>query len=614
MPDIIHLLPDSVANQIAAGEVIQRPASLIKELVENSVDSGSTEIKIIIKEAGKTLVQVIDNGCGMSDTDARLAFERHATSKINKAEDLFLIRTMGFRGEALASIAAVAQVELKTRKQEDELGTHIIIAGSVVESQTPASCPAGTNIIVKNLFFNIPARRKFLKTNSTELRHIIVEFQRIALTLPEIAFSLYHNDSEIYNLPEVSSLPQRISGIYGRGILPNLIPVKTETTIVNIKGYIGKPEFARKTYGEQYLFVNHRFMRHPYFHKAIMEAYKEILPPETVPSYFLYFEINPESIDINIHPTKTEIKFEDERAIWQILHASIREALGKFNIVPSLDFNTEGVIDIPVLRKGQEADPPKVHYDPTYNPFERNQSSNAFTNPNQPSPLEKSNLENWDRMYSGLEKENSLPKEAPIPGTSDQGTLPIQETGIHIFQFKNKYILTPVKSGLMIIDQKRAHEKILFENYLNLIKTEKAPVQQSLFPESIELNPDDYVLLKEILDDLNHLGFDINDLGNRSVIINGYPPETDGGRMPEIIDSILEKYKTTASDLIQDRTEKIAVSLAKTAAIPYGKQLSTEEMRNFIDQLFACSTPNYSPTGKIIVSIIDLDEFEKRFQ
>jgi DNA mismatch repair protein MutL len=614
MPDIIHLLPDSVANQIAAGEVIQRPASLIKELVENSVDSGSTEIKIVIKEAGKTLAQVIDNGCGMSDTDARLAFERHATSKINKAEDLFLIRTMGFRGEALASIAAVAQVELKTRKQEDEVGTHIIIAGSVVESQTPVSCPAGTNIIVKNLFFNIPARRKFLKTNSTELRHIIVEFQRIALTLPEVAFSLYHNDSEIYNLPEVSSLPQRISGIYGRGILPNLIPVKTETTIVNIKGYIGKPEFARKTYGEQYLFVNHRFMRHPYFHKAIMEAYKEILPPETVPSYFLYFEINPESIDINIHPTKTEIKFEDERAIWQILHASIREALGKFNIVPSLDFNTEGVIDIPVMRKGQEADPPKVHYNPTFNPFERSQSSNAFSHPNQPSSLEKNNLKNWDLIYSGLEKENSLPEEVPAAGTSDQGTLPMQETGIHIFQFKNKYILTPVKSGLMIIDQKRAHEKILYENYLNLIKTKKAPVQQSLFPESIELNPEDYVLLKEILDDLNHLGFDINDLGNRSVIINGYPPEIDGGRMPEIIDSILEKYKTTASDLIQDRTEKIAVSLAKTAAIPYGKQLSPEEMRNFIDQLFACSTPNYSPTGKIIVSIIDLDEFEKRFQ
>ncbi len=614
MPDIIHLLPDSVANQIAAGEVIQRPASLIKELVENSVDSGSSEIKIIIKEAGKTLVQVIDNGCGMSETDARLAFERHATSKIQKAEDLFLIRTMGFRGEALASIAAVAQVELKTRKQEDDLGTHIIIAGSVVENQEPVSCPAGTNIIVKNLFFNIPARRKFLKTNSTELRHIIVEFQRIALTLPKIAFSLYHNDSEIYNLPEVTSLPQRISGIYGRGILPNLIPVKTETTIVNIKGYIGKPEFARKTYGEQYLFVNHRFMRHPYFHKAIMEAYKEILPPETIPSYFLYFEINPESIDINIHPTKTEIKFEDERAIWQILHASIREALGKFNIVPSLDFNTEGSIDIPVMRKDQEADPPKVNYDPTFNPFESNNESKPYPRQNQDSPLEKSNLKNWDRLYSGLEKENSFPGQAPTQKTSDQGTLPMQETGIHIFQFKNKYILTPVKSGLMIIDQKRAHEKILYENYLNLIKTKKAPVQQSLFPESLELNSEDYVLLKEILDDLNHLGFDINDLGNRSVIINGYPPEIDGGRMQEVIDSILEKYKSTAPDIIQDRTEKIAVSLAKTAAIPYGKQLSPEEMRNFIDQLFACSSPNYSPTGRIIVSIIKLDEFEKRFQ
>ncbi|MCD6596334.1 MAG: DNA mismatch repair endonuclease MutL, partial [Bacteroidales bacterium] len=441
MPDIIHLLTDSVANQIAAGEVIQRPASIIKELVENAVDSGSSEIKIIIKEAGKSLVQVIDNGCGMSDTDARMAFERHATSKINKAEDLFLIRTMGFRGEALASIAAVAQVEMKTRKTEDELGTHIRIAGSNVESQSPVSCSAGTNIIVKNLFFNIPARRRFLKTNATELRHIIVEFQRIALTLPGISFFLYHNDSEIYNLPVVQSLPQRISGIYGRGISPNLIPVKTETTIIAIKGYIGKPEFARKTYGEQYLFVNQRFMRHPYFHKAVMEAYHEILPPETIPSYFLYFEIDPEHIDINIHPTKTEIKFEDERAIWQIIHASVREALGKFNIVPSLDFNTEGVIDIPILRKGQEADTPKIEYNPTFNPFEDPKAVNAYHD--RTSPLEKENLTNWDQLYSGLEKTRPSQQDADDRESSDsQGSLALSETNVQIFQFKAKYILT----------------------------------------------------------------------------------------------------------------------------------------------------------------------------
>ncbi len=613
MPDIIHLLTDSVANQIAAGEVIQRPASIIKELVENAVDSGSSEIKIIIKEAGKSLVQVIDNGCGMSDTDARMAFERHATSKINKAEDLFLIRTMGFRGEALASIAAVAQVEMKTRKIEDELGTHIRIAGSNVESQSPVSCSAGTNIIVKNLFFNIPARRRFLKTNATELRHIIVEFQRIALTLPGISFSLYHNDSEIYNLPVVQSLPQRISGIYGRGISPNLIPVKTETTIIAIKGYIGKPEFARKTYGEQYLFVNQRFMRHPYFHKAVMEAYHEILPPETIPSYFLYFEIDPEHIDINIHPTKTEIKFEDERAIWQIIHASVREALGKFNIVPSLDFNTEGVIDIPILRKGQEADTPKIEYNPTFNPFEDPKAVNAYQD--RTSPLEKENLTNWDQLYSGLEKTRPSPQDADGGESSDsQGSLALSETNVQIFQFKAKYILTPVKSGLMIIDQKRAHEKILYENYIRLIKTGKAHIQQSLFPESIELSQEDYILLKELMEDLNLMGFDINDLGNRSLIVNGYPPEVAERNIPELIDSILEQYKTTASDLIQKHSEKIAVSLAKTAAIPYGKILNIEEMRNFIDQLFACSAPNYTPTGKTIISIISLEEFEKRFK
>lgn len=612
MPDIIHLLTDSVANQIAAGEVIQRPASIIKELVENAVDSGSTEIKIIIKEAGKSLVQVIDNGCGMSDTDARLAFERHATSKIRKAEDLFLIRTMGFRGEALASIAAIAQVELKTRKKEDEIGTHIRIAGSNVESQTPVSCPSGTNITVKNLFFNIPARRKFLKTNTTELRHIMVEFQRIALTLPGISFSLYHNDSEIYNLPVVQSLPQRISGIYGRGISPNLIPVKTETTIVAIKGYIGKPEFARKTYGEQYLFVNQRFMRHPYFHKAVMEAYHEILPPETFPSYFLYFEIDPGHIDINIHPTKTEIKFEDERAIWQIIHASIREALGKFNIVPSLDFNMEGAIDIPVLRKGQGADTPQIEYNPSFNPFEDKKATNTYKD--RTSPLEKENLTNWDQLYSGLEQTNPDLQDIESGESTGQGSLALNETNVQIFQFKAKYILTPVKSGLMIIDQKRAHEKILYESYLSLIKTGKAHIQKSLFPESIELSQEDYVLLKDLMEDLNHLGFDINDLGNRSVIVNGYPPEVDERSIPELIDSILEQYKTTASDLVQKQSEKIAVSLAKTASIPYGKILNIEEMRNFIDQLFACSTPNYTPTGKIIISMISLEEFEKRFK
>lgn len=609
MADIIRLLPDSVANQIAAGEVIQRPASILKELVENSVDSGSTDIRIILKDAGKSMVQVIDNGCGMSDTDARMAFERHATSKIKKAEDLFSIRTMGFRGEALASIAAVSQVEVRTRKKEDELGTRLRINGSKVESQEPETCPAGTNIAVKNLFYNIPARRRFLKTNTTELRHLVIEFQRIVLTLPQVSFSLFHNDSEIYNLPLVKSLPQRISGIYGKGILPNLIPVKTETSIVKITGSIGKPEFARKTYGEQFFFVNNRFMRHPYFHKAVTEAYEEILPPETIPSYFIYFEIDPASIDINIHPTKTEIKFEDERSVWQILHASIREALGKFNIVPSLDFNTDGAIDIPVFRKGTEANIPEIELNKSFNPFEKNPSDDY---PNQ-QIADRQNLKNWELLYQDMESPKTISSSSE-DSSDEQGSLLLDETYRKLFQFKKKYILTPVKSGLLIIDQKRAHERILFEDFMEIQVSGGENTQQKLFAQTIHFDQADYILLSELLDDMNKLGFDILDIGDGSLEIKAFPKVADTKDPKEIIDAILQNYKNTESELKKSQTEKLSISLAKAAAIPYGINLAPDEMKNLVDRLFACSAPNYSPTGKTILTIIEMEEFDKKFK
>lgn len=598
MADIIHLLPDSVANQIAAGEVIQRPASIVKELVENAVDAGSTEIKVVLKEAGKSRVQVIDNGCGMSNTDARMSFERHATSKIKEASDLFSIRTMGFRGEALASMAAVAQVELKTCKKEDQLGTLIIIKGSKLESQEPTTCPPGTNIIVKNLFYNIPARRKFLKSNSTELRHLVIEFQRIALTLPQISFSLYHNNSEIFNLPAVPSLPQRISGVFGRGILPNLVPVNTETSIIKIRGHIGKPEFARKTYGEQFFFVNRRFMRHPYFNKAVTEAYEEILAPETIPSYFLYFEIDPENIDINIHPTKTEIKFNDERSIWQIINASIREALGKFNVIPSIDFDTKGSIEIPVFRKDSQANHPQIKIDPDFNPFR-----------------DKLKLKNWENLYkqSGMDQENWASQQQDGNAQSElfqNG----EQTQQNLFHFKGKYILFSVKSGLMVINQKRAHERILYEHFLELNSNSGSSAQKSLFPHSLKLNPADYILFKELLPDLNNMGFDIRDLGNNALIINAYPYEAYINDPVEALELLLYEYKATQVDLDKGHKERLAQSLAKASSIPYGKVLNQEEMKYMLDRLFACNSPNYSPGGKPIISIISLEEFEEKFK
>jgi DNA mismatch repair protein MutL len=601
MPDIIKLLPDSVANQIAAGEVIQRPASVVKELLENSVDAGGKNIKVIISDSGRTLIQVIDDGSGMSETDARLSFERHATSKITTAQDLYSINTKGFRGEALASIAAVSMVELRTRREPDDTGTLIIISGSKVEAQEPCSCPAGSNFSVKNLFYNIPARRKFLKSDNTEIRHIINEFQKVVIPHPEIRFSLYHNNTEIYNLP-AGNQRQRIIGVFGKQISQDLITLETETSLVKLTGFIGKPENARRSYGEQFFFVNSRFMKHPYFHKAVLEAYQNILPPDTIPSYFIFMEVEPSSIDINIHPTKTEVKFEDERSIWQILMASVREALGRFNIVPSLDFDNEALIDIPVRSASNGIpEPPGIKINPQFDPFASDDKFSA--RPGMIERFERENTANWEKLYSGLEK------VLPESDYSDKA----HESQRKFFQIKNKYILCPVKSGLMLIDQKRAHERILFERFLYLLSNEKAS-QSEIFPVTAELNPSDYFLLKEIEEDVRLLGFDIQDLGNNVVSINGRPAGSDSSNPVEMLEILLEEYKNTQSDPATGAKEKVASAMARASAIPYGKALTQSEMEDLFDTLFACSTPNYSPKGKSVVNIITLEELDKRFK
>ncbi len=598
MPDIIKLLPDSVANQIAAGEVIQRPASVVKELMENSVDAQSSNIKVIIKDSGRTLIQVIDDGSGMSETDARLSFERHATSKISSAQDLFEIRTKGFRGEALASIGAVSMVELKTRKAENDSGTLIILNGSRVETQEPCSCPTGSNFSVKNLFYNIPARRKFLKSDNTEMRHIITEFQKIAIAHPEIRFSLYHNENEIYNLGK-GNFRQRIIGVFGKQINIDLITLETATTLIDIKGFIGKPENARRTYGEQFFFVNNRFMKHPYFHKAVIEAYQNILPPEAIPSYFIFMEIDPASIDINIHPTKTEIKFEDERSIWQILMASVKEALGRFNIVPSLDFGDEALIDIPVRSSFKNIpDPPSIEIDPRYDPFageERMSNQNRII-----ERFEKENNSGWEKLYSALEGEEPVPVKI--------------ETGRTFFQIKNKYIVCPVKSGLMLIDQKRAHERILYERFLENLNDNKSISQTELYPVNIELNPADIFVLKEIEDDIRLLGFNFQLSDKNMISITGRPSEIGSGDPVMMLEILLEEYKKTQSDPANGVREKVAAAMAGASAIPYGKILMKNEMEDLFDTLFSCKSPNYSPKGKPVINILTLEEIDKRLK
>jgi len=590
MSDTIHVLSDAVANQIAAGEVIQRPASVVKELMENAVDAGATIIRVIVKDAGKTMVQVVDNGKGMSESDALLCFERHATSKITRAEDLFSIQTRGFRGEALASMAAVAEITLKTRREEDELGTHVRMSGSKFEMQEPVQTATGSNFQVKNLFFNIPARRKFLKSDQTELRHIITEFNHVALTHPEIECSLIHNESDIFLLPP-SNLRQRIIGVFGKSANSYLIPLESETSLISISGFIGKPEHARRTYGEQFFFVNNRFIKHPYFHKAVMNAYDQILAADHIPSYFIYFKSDPSRVDVNIHPSKTEIKFEDERSIWQILLACVKEAIGRNNLSPTLDFSTEGVIDIPILTKDTDVKQPSIETNPAYNPFEGEKSYDR----------EKRGTPYLDDRFSGWEQLFEPSSEARIPVNKN-------------LQIKNKYILSPVKSGLMMVDQRRAHERILFERMLDAQEKDQALSQQSLFPETIHLNAADYQVCLEILENLEQLGFDIRDFGNNSIVVHGLPAEMEAGSTVNKIELMIEQYKSLQGKISTGIPERVARAAARVSAIEYGKQLSEIEMQELVDQLFACSNPNYSPSGKPIVKIVGLEELDKYFK
>lgn len=618
MSDIIHLLPDSVANQIAAGEVIQRPASVIKELVENAIDAEAKNVHVLVTDAGKTCIQVIDDGKGMSETDARLSFERHATSKIREASDLFALRTMGFRGEALASIAAVAQVELKTRLEKEELGTRLIIAGSKVECQEAVSCPKGSNFSIKNLFFNIPARRKFLKANSTELSNILTEFERIALVHPDVAFSLYSNDSELFNLP-VAPLRQRILAIFGKKLNQQLLSVEVVTTMIKISGYVAKPETARRKGAHQYFFVNGRYMRHPYFHKAVMEAYEQLIPAGEQISYFLYFEVDPANIDVNIHPTKTEIKFENEQAIWQIISAAVKESLGKFNAVPSIDFDTEDMPDIPAFRPNLPPQPPKLQYNSDFNPFK---TGDGYSRKKV----------DWEDLYGGLEKASKMNRpvaetevepddffpaddemKSALPSTLYAGEPVIEKGNLHL-QFKGRFILTSVKSGLMLIDQHRAHIRVLFDRYMMQIQQKQGLSQGVLFPEILQLPASEAAVLQSIMDDLSAVGFELSNLGGGSYAINGIPSGTEGLDPLELVRSMLHTAMEKGNDVKEEIQNILALTLARAAAIVYGQVLTNEEMVSLVDSLFACAAPNYTPDGKIVLATIKEEEIEKLFK
>lgn len=616
MPDIIHLLPDNVANQIAAGEVIQRPASVVKELLENAIDAGTTQVKLIIKDSGKTLIQINDNGCGMSETDARLCFERHATSKIKDAADLFNIRTMGFRGEALASIAAIAQVELKTKRIGDNIGTVICIEGSEVKSQEACQCPEGTGILVKNLFFNVPARRNFLKSNAVETSHILDEFYRVALPFHNITFEMHHNNSEVHRLP-ATQLKQRIVNIYGNNYNERLLSVSIETGICKISGYVGKAEHAKKTRGEQFFFVNRRFIKSAYLHHAVVASFEEMLPANTFPSYFLFIDIDPKEIDINIHPTKTEIKFQDEKSIYAILKSAVKQALGKFSI-ENIDFDIEKGMDIPPLKKGETVKPPSIKVNPNYNPFEKKSGDTVL-----PSSvlISKTNKENWEKLYP-RHANNQL--EIPQEEQKNESQQVIDhEWGKTLCESKQKlfiqlhasYIITQVRSGLLIVDQQNAHERILFEHFINHLSNRNTQMkQQQMFPEVIEFSASDAVLIKEISANIKALGFDIDEFGPNSFVINGIPADMPECNPKQILENLLEQFKNSGNVTLEERNIIIARSIARNLSVKHGKHMQSEEMHDMIDKLFACIVPERSPDGKLTFEIISVAEMEKKFR
>ncbi|MDI9860070.1 DNA mismatch repair endonuclease MutL [Flectobacillus roseus] len=638
MLDIIQLLPDSIANQIAAGEVVQRPSSVVKELLENSIDAEATQIQLIVREAGKTLIQVIDNGKGMSETDARMCFERHATSKIRTSDDLFKIRTMGFRGEAMASIAAVSQVELKTRRSTDELGTMVRIEASELKAQEAISTPEGTNLLVKNLFYNVPARRNFLKSNPVEMRHIIDEFQRVALSNPDIAFSLYHNDAEIYNLPS-GKLSRRIVDLFGKSYREQLAPCEEETSFVTVRGFVGKPQFAKKTRGEQFFFANNRFIKNSYLNHAVMSAFEGLMPEGSHPFYVLFIEIDPVHIDINVHPTKTEIKFDDERTVYAIVQAAVRKSMSQHNLAPSLDFDTNINYSNQFFSFNNAPTPTS-----TAVPSKMNQadfdSERPFAKPEM-SPREKSNLSNWNKLYEGLDNtvesfeqkrveqssfnfrnEEDYPESQPFTLKSKANDLlesrPLrssQDSDATTFQIHNRYIISQVKSGMLLIDQRAAYERILYEKFVQYLQKNNGTSQQLLFPSTIKLTPADFHLLVEIQDEVRNLGFDLSVIGHDSFIVNGIPADSPDENEQALIEGLLEQFKRNESELHLDRVENLARSMAKRSAGRFGmSRLSNQEMNTLVEQLFASSNPSYSPSGELTMKILGLAEIANIFQ
>lgn len=625
MSDLIKLLPDHIANQIAAGEVVQRPASVVKELIENAIDAGASKINLIAKDGGKTLIQVIDNGCGMSDIDARMCFERHATSKISKADDLYHLQTKGFRGEAMASIAAIAHVELKTKLHNQDLGTLIVNEGSVISNQEPCSASNGTSISVKNLFFNIPVRRNFLGANMTEYKHVLNEFIRIALVHNEVTFTFHHNGDEVYNLPPVG-LRQRIVHVYGKNYNNRLVPVNEETDIFKVSGFVTKPEFARSSRDQMYLFVNNRYFKDTYFNHAIQSAFEGMVASKKFPSYFLYFEVPTDSIDVNVHPTKTEIKFENRKEIYSILRSSIKQALGQFNISPTIDFEQENSLNVPSLKKGEMVDAPTIKLNPEYNPFNstnNSQTSNVKTSftPSSRSEI-KPDVNSWENYY---EASKSASKDAEIQlgfeasESSDTVVIPskmdntFESSTKAPYQLHEKYIISPIKNGFIMIDQYRAHARILFDNLMNNWSGDTVKSQQLLFPEEFEVSATDMVYLKEIEGKLKEVGFDFEIKNKKSVCVTGIPVDYENESAKQLIEGVLTKYKESQIEEDVDFKEICAKAFANAKAIKKGVKLTIEEMKHLIDELFACQNPQSSPNGKKIIVTYHIDEITKKF-
>lgn len=626
MSDIIKLLPDHVANQIAAGEVVQRPASVVKELLENAIDAGATTIKLVVKDAGRTLIQVIDDGKGMSSTDARLSFERHATSKIITADDLFALSTKGFRGEALASIAAVAHVDLKTKPEDEEVGTRIEIEGSTIKNQEVCAAPKGTSIAVKNLFFNIPARRNFLKSDAVELRHVIDEFQRVALAHEAIAFVLYHNDSELFNLPKTNKR-QRIVGVFGPKTNEKLVPVSEETEIVNIDGFIIKPEFSKKTKGEQFFFVNDRFIKHPYLNHSVSAAFDGLLPDRARASYFIYLKVNPKTIDINIHPTKTEVKFEDEHAIYTLLRAAVKHSLGQFNIAPILDFNRESNMDTPYSYKNKEAQVPKVEVDRHFNPFEQEQKVKTSGFNSAPN-YEKKSAAGWENLYAGLDRkndtsnfshveiENEPEAESLFVEQESKGFSEAKETesdSANTYQLHNKYIVSAIKSGMMLIDQSRAHQRVLYEEFLRNITVKESVSQQLLFPLRLDFSASEIDILKELKDSLENTGFALSMPEAGVLEVSGIPASIQESEVSIVLEQLLSDVEQEVPDTGFSQTDVLAKSMAKSMAVKTGEKLDELSREHLVNKLFACTEPTLSPFLKKTFITLTVDELDRKF-